>query len=295
MKYADLYTHSALKLGGVEGNLDEAKYLVLGVPLDITSTYRPGSRFGPNAIREASLNLESYSLRSGLDVEDLGICDIGDLNVLGDLEGTLQRLRRVIGEALDSKKIPIALGGEHTLTYGCVKAFSEVAVLSFDAHMDLRDEYLGVKLSHATFMRRLQESLGADRIVEVGVRALCREELELAEKANLKYIKSADVIRRGSQWTVKEVKDALSSFERVYLTIDMDVLDPSYAPAVGNPVPEGLSPTILLDIIQPLCDRGIAGLDLVEVAPHYDSGVTAVQAAHIIFNVLAFLQCPASS
>ena len=290
MKYAGLYTHPTLKFGGIEGGLEEAKYLVLGVPLDLTSTYRPGSRFGPNAIREASWNLETYCLRNGLDVEDLGICDIGDLNVLGDLEGTLQCLRRVIGEALDSKKIPIALGGEHTVTYGCVEAFSDVAVLSFDAHMDLRDEYLGVKLSHATFMRRLCESLGSDRIVEVGARALCREELEFAEKTSLKYITSMDIMRHEPQWVVKEVKDALSSFERVYLTIDMDVLDPSYAPAVGNPVPEGLSPTILLDILQPLCDHKIAGFDVVEVTPHYDSGVTAVQAAHVIFNVLAFLE-----
>ena len=289
LKYTDLYTHPALKFGGIEGRIDKAKYLVLGVPFDLTSTYRTGSRFGPNAIREASKNLETYCLRNGLDFRDLDLCDIGNLNVLGNVEGTLQRIRRVIGEILNSKKIPIILGGEHTVTYGCVEAYNNVGVLSFDAHMDLRDKYLGFKISHATFMRTLCESFGSDRIVEVGVRAFCKEELEFAKKLNLKYITSRDIMRHKTQWVVNEVKDRLSNFEQVYLTIDMDVLDPSYAPAVGNPVPEGISPTILLDILQHLCDYKIAGFDVVEVTPHYDSGVTAIQAAHIIFNVLTFL------
>jgi agmatinase len=287
LKYVDHLTET--RFLGVEGILEEAKYRILGVPLDLTSTYRPGSRFGPAAIRKASLNLESYCLRNGVEVEDLKIRDLGDLNVSGDLERTLDDLKNVIGEISGPNRIPVVLGGEHTVTYGCVKALGDVGVLSFDAHMDLRDEYLAVSLSHATFMRRLSESLGADNIVEVGVRAVCREELEFAEKTGLNYFTSLEVLRHDAKWVAKQVQNILSGFDRVYLTIDVDVLDPAYAPAVGNPVPEGLPPTLLLDILQLLCDVKIVGFDLVEVSPNFDSGLTAFQAAHIIFNVLAFL------
>jgi agmatinase len=290
MNYSHLFTHPHLKFCGIEGKIEAAKYLLLGVPLDITSTYRPGSRFAPAAIREASWNLETYCIRNGLDVENFKLYDLGDLNILGDLEGTLERLKQVISETIDSNKIPITLGGEHTITYSCVNAFHNVAVLSFDAHMDLRDKYLGLKLSHATFMRRLCESLGADRIVEVGVRALSKEELDYAHKENLRYITSMDIKRQKIEQVVKDIQNALSNFERIYLTIDMDVLDPSFAPAVGNPIPEGLSPHILLNILQSLCNHKIVGFDLVELSPHYDSGITSIQAAHIIFNVLSFLE-----
>jgi len=289
MSHIRLYTHPTLKFGGIS-ETEEARYIVLGVPFDSTSTYRPGSRFAPSAIREASQNLETYCLRNGLDVEDLSVQDIGDLEILEDVEGTLQRLRLVLGEVLDAGKIPIVLGGEHTITYGCVQALEDAAVVSFDAHMDLRDEYLGSRLSHATFMRRLCEQLGSERVVEVGVRAVCREELDFAEKTGLRYITSLDVIRLGVENTIKEIRDELSGFSQVYVTVDMDVLDPAYAPGVGNPVPEGLSPTTLLDVLQGLCDRRVVGFDVVEVTPQYDSGVTALQASHIAFNTISFIE-----
>jgi agmatinase len=290
MNSSALFTHPYLPFCGIEGKIETAEYLLLGVPLDITSTYRPGSRFGPAAIREASWNLETYCIRTGLDVEDCNLYDQGDLNVLGDLKATLQRLRQVMEETIAAQKIPITLGGEHTITYSCVETFNDVAVLSFDAHMDLRDKYLGLELSHATFMRRLCESLGADKIVEVGVRAFSEEELDYANKENLRYITSRDIKHKKLEKIVKEVKAALSPFKQIYLTLDMDVLDPSFAPAVGNPVPEGLSPNTLLNILQPLCDQKIVGFDLVELSPHYDYGISAIQAAHIIFNILSFLE-----
>jgi agmatinase len=290
MNNSTLFTHPHLKFCGIEGMRETSKYLLLGVPLDITSTYRPGSRFGPAAIREASWNLETYCIRNGLDVEEFKLHDMGDLNVLGDLDETLERLTQIIGETITSSKIPVTLGGEHTITYGCVKAFDDIAVLSFDAHMDLRDKYLGLGLSHATFMRRLSDSLGADRIVEVGVRALSKEELNYAHKENLRYITARDIKQQKIEQIVKDIQNTLSTFERIYLTIDMDVLDPSFAPAVGNPIPEGLSPHILLNILQSLCDHKIVGFDLVEVSPHYDSGTTSIHAAHILFNVLSFLE-----
>ncbi|MCJ7631609.1 agmatinase [Candidatus Bathyarchaeota archaeon] len=289
MSYTKLYTNQTLKFGGIDKKGDEIKYIVLGVPFDFTSTYRPGSRFAPSAIREVSQNLETYCLRNGLDVENLGIKDIGDLDILGDVDGTVQRLQLVLKEILDAKKIPIVLGGEHTVTYGCIKAFNDVAVISFDAHMDLRDEYLGSKLSHATFMRRLCEQLGSEMFVEVGIRAVCKEELDFAEKTGLKYVTSPDIMRSVTDID-KVIKDVLSSFHQIYVTIDMDVLDPAYAPAVGNPIPEGLSPTTLLDILQKICEYKVVGFDVVEVAPTYDTGITALQASHIIFNMMAFIE-----
>ncbi|MDQ1278919.1 MAG: Agmatinase [Thermoproteota archaeon] len=275
---------------GQNKEFDESTYVILGVPIDETCTYRPGSRFGPLAIREASQNLESYSLRTRKDVEDAEVFDVGDMILNGTIEESLDRLQHVVGEVLASKKILVSLGGEHTITYGCVKSLKDVAILSFDAHLDMRDEYLGRRLSHATFMRRIAEFIGSDRIMEIGIRAICNEEVAFAEKANVEYITAPEAMRNNRTELTGRIHDFLSKFNRFYLTIDVDVLDPSYAPAVGNPVPEGLSPTVLLDLVQAACEHELIGFDVVEVTPHYDYGITALQAAHIIFNILAFLE-----
>jgi agmatinase len=185
---------------------------------------------------------------------------------------------------------PILLGGEHTITYGCVQELKDTLVISFDAHMDLRDEYLGSRLSHATFMRRLSEKLGSDRIIMVGVRALSREELDFAQKTGLEYITSQDIRRLGHKSIADRLKERLTSFSKTYVTLDMDVLDPAYAGGVGNPVPEGISPTTVIDILQEICDQRVVGFDVVEVAPPYDFGVTALLASHIIFNMIAFIE-----
>lgn len=290
MSHTQFYTTRTLNFAGYDKGFNEATYVILGVPLDVTSTYRPGSRFGPLAIREASQNLESHSLRAGRDIDDLKAFDAGDLIVLGTVEETLDRLQLVVGEISAAGKIPIVLGGEHTITYGCVKPLKDVAVLSFDAHLDMRDEYIGRRLSHATFMRRICESIGPEKVMEVGIRSVCKEELEYVEKEDVKYITSLEIMKPNLSGVVKRIDGFLSEFKGFYLTIDMDILDPSYAPAVGNPSPEGLSPTVLLDLLQEVCEYNLVGFDIVETSPHYDFGVTAFQAAHIIFNVLAFVE-----
>jgi agmatinase len=288
MSCTQLYTYPTYKFGGFD-DVKDAKYAILGVPFDFTSTYRPGSRFGPAAIREASINLETYCFRNDRDVENVRIRDIGDLEVLNDTDETLHRLRLVLKEIVDAQQTPIVLGGEHTVTHGCIQAFQNTGIITFDAHLDLRNEYLGNRLSHATFMRRVCERIGADKIVEVGIRAVCREELNYAEKTRLKYVTSLDVGNRGIGEVVQELQDWVKHFSQIYVSIDMDVLDPAFAPGVGNPVPEGLSPTTLLELLRGICDRRVVGVDVVEVAPHYDFGVTALQAAHVIFNVMSFL------
>jgi agmatinase len=287
MSYREMYCQR-FEFGGFGKKTEHARYSIIGVPYDFTSTYRPGSRFGPNAIREASLNLEAYSLRKAFDVESVAIEDLGDLNVLTDASATTELLRKIVQEIVAEGKIPIILGGEHTITYGSARAFDETAVVSFDAHLDLRDKYLGNKLSHAAFMHRLCEVLGPENIFEIGPRALSPEELTFAKENKVQFLTTREIGHLGIERVTNRLKQWISQFESLYLTIDIDVLDPSYAPGVGNPVPEGLSPTELLDLLQGICNPKVVGFDVVEISPIYDSGIAALQAANIIYNVIAF-------
>jgi agmatinase len=291
MSYRELFVSPAPVFAGNQLSFEEARYVILGVPFDVTGTYRSGARFAPLAIREASLNIEGYSFRTGMDIEDLKIHDLGDLHVAGDAELTLGRLALVAQDLFDAEKVPVFLGGEHTIALGVLRSLGEnVAVVSFDAHLDLRDDYLGLSLSHATFMRRVKEDLKAAKIVEVGTRAVTREELDYAEESGIDYLTAGQIRKDGADKTAEAVRDILGGYSKVYVTIDFDVLDPSCAPAVPNPEPEGLDTTTLLDLLQVVCDERVVGVDLVEVAPHYDRGVTAIQAAKILFEVLCFLE-----
>jgi len=289
MSNLNLFVSTIMYFSGYQRSFDEADYVVFGVPFDGTSTYRPGSRFAPTAIREASLNIETYSFRSGVDVEDLKIHDAGDLHVCGNIDETLERVKLVCRDILDNGKMPIIIGGEHTITYGAVKAINgEFALISFDAHLDLRDEYMGNRICHATFMRRINEGFRPKVIVEVGTRAACKEEFKYVNEVdNIKYLTSQRILHASTEEILREIKDFIGDCGKIYVTIDMDVLDPAYAPAVQNPEPEGLSTSILLDILLGICDQRLIAFDIVEVTPHYDLGITAIQAAKIIFEVLS--------
>ncbi|MEM2319444.1 MAG: agmatinase [Candidatus Bathyarchaeia archaeon] len=294
MGYRELFVSQPNVFSGFQKPFGEANYVILGVPFDFTGTFRTGARFGPNAIREASLNIETYSFRTGLDVENLKIHDLGDLHVSTSTEQTLERLERVVKEISEQGKIPVVVGGEHTITFGVLKGLGEkaskTAVVSFDAHLDLRDQFMGLKLSHTTFMRRISEEIKPAKIVEVGTRAVCKEELEYAENADIKFLTSNYIRREGAEQTAAFLMKKLENVQNIYLSIDMDVLDPAYAPAVQNPEPEGLETSVLLDILGRLCDKHILGFDVVEVAPNYDKGNTAIQAAKIIFEVLCSIE-----
>ena len=291
MSYRELFVSSSPIFTGSQQTFEDAKYVVLGVPFDVTSTYRSGAKFAPLAIRDASLNLESYSFRTGVDVEDLKIHDLGDLHVAGDVELTLGRLALVAKDLFDASKVPVFIGGEHTITLGVARSLDEnVAVVSFDAHLDLRDNYLGLSVSHTTFMRRIKEDVKPSKILEIGTRAVCREELDYAKEAGIDYVTSHQIRKDDVKKTAKTIKDILECYEKVYLTIDMDVLDPAFVPAVPNPEPEGLDTSTLLDLLEVVCDRRVVGFDVVEVTPHYDQGVTVTQATKVIFEVLGFLE-----
>ena len=291
MSYRELFVSPSPVFTGYQRSFEEARYAVLGVPFDVTSTYRSGAKFAPLAIREASQNIEGYSFRTGKDIEDLKIHDLGDLHVSGDAELTVARLALVTQDLLDAEKIPVFIGGEHTITLGALRSLDKnVAVVSFDAHLDLRDSYLGLSLSHTTFMRRINETVHPAKILEVGTRAVCREELDYAKESGIDYITAGQIRKDGTEKTAETIKSLLEGYKKVYVTIDMDVLDPAFAPAVPNPEPEGLDTTTLLDLLEAVCDKRLVGFDLVEVAPHYDTGVTATQAAKIMFEVLCFLE-----
>lgn len=283
----ELHVSPSQIFSGFGKPFDEAKFVVFGVPFDKTSTYRAGSKFAPAAIREASLNIETYSFRSKFDLEDAQMCDIGDLHVVESVDETMRRLSAVESEILKASKIPIAIGGEHTISFGTIRSFpSDVGIMCFDAHADMRDEYVGEKLMHATFLRRIIEHVGSDKIVHVGLRALCREELVFMEKNHVRHFSMRDLKRHDAKEDARLVRRAVSEFGKLYMTVDADAFDPGFAPGVGNPEPDGMWPDLFFTILTAVCDERLAGLDLVEVSPNCDNGVTAVLAAKVLFEAI---------
>jgi len=261
---------------------DEARYVVFGAPLDATSSHRSGSRFAPDAVRRASLYMETYSLRTGLDLTEISIADVGDLRGLDSPESSLERISEAAGIIRVSGKKTVILGGEHTVTLGALRALKPDLVVDFDAHLDLRDSLLGLSLSHGTFMRRAMEELGF-KLVILGCRAVSGEEMGFA-KANedrVALVTAAELLRGGAEEGLEKIQGWLGEASSTYVSVDMDVVDPAQAPAVGNPSPEGIGVTLLLDLIHACADGRTLGFDLTEVTPHYDSGLTATQAAYV--------------
>jgi agmatinase len=282
------HTSIVSAFSGFSKSLDEARYVVVGVPYDSTSTYRSGSRFAPRAIRDASLNIETYSLRTGVDIENVPIHDAGDLHIVDDLSETLDRLSRVTKDIIAAKKVPVCIGGEHTITLGAVRSLPKsVGVVSFDAHGDLRDEYGGGKLSHATVLRRITEIVGVNGVFICGVRALCKEEVEFIEKNKVGHMTPWEIGELGPVRSAERLRSFTKNFTHVYVTIDSDVLDPGFAPGVANPEFDGVTPADLVSLVSAVTDEKLIGFDLVEVCPDYDSGTTAVAAARLIFEVIA--------
>jgi agmatinase len=294
MGYHELFVSQQNVFSGFQKTFEKADYIIFGVPFDVTSTYRTGARFGPNAIRQASLNIETYSFRTSIDVEDLKLHDLGDLHISTATEKTLEKIELVVKSILEAKKTPIIIGGEHTITLGIMKGLgvkaSKTAIVSFDAHLDLRNEFLGLKLSHTTFMRRINEEVKPAEIIEVGTRAACKEELAYAKKAGIEFLTAQQIRKEGNEKIAKQLKEKLAEYKNIYLSIDMDVLDPAYAPAVQNPEPEGLEIHALLDILCSVCDKRVVGFDVVEVAPNYDQGISAIQAAKVMFEALCQME-----
>ncbi|MCX8188082.1 MAG: agmatinase [Nitrososphaeria archaeon] len=257
---------------------------VFGVPFDSTSTYRPGSKFAPNTIREAFNNIEIYSRTFNIDLEKEYIEDLGDMIVPFNMEECLDQISKISNELLTENITFCMLGGEHTISYGTIKVLpKDVGIIIFDAHLDLRDEMNGSKFTHATFYRRLLEKIDKERFLHIGARAACAEEWKLIEKERLNVIEA-------SKFNVKFAleNEFFKKYRRVYLSIDVDFFDPSFAPGVGNPEPFGLSPQNFIELLANLKDIEIVGFDIVEVCPPYDNGNTSILAAKLMLEIFSY-------
>ena len=290
MTHRELFTSPPCSFLATERKPEEADWAILGVPLDATSTGRPGSRYGPTAIRRASLALEVRSLITGSDLGELRVADLGDLHVSLDVAETLERLELVASEVLKAGLRLAVLGGEHTIALsmarGLKKALGPPKTVILDAHLDLREEFQGQRLCHATVVRRLVEELGPGRVAVVGARVCSKEELAFAREAGLIVIRTSEVREGGAGRTVELLRPLLSLPGPLHLSLDLDVLDPAFAPAVQTPEPFGLRPEELLEVLLFLCQHGLASLDLVELAPTYDQGQTALLAARLLAEVM---------
>lgn len=270
---------------GIKSSYEESHFSAIGVPFDITTSFRPGSRFGPASIRHISSEVETLSLNSNLDIEEVPISDIGDIAVTLNVEEALKRVETVSKEVNEDSKIPLLLGGEHTLTLGAVRGLRPDLLVCFDAHFDYREEYpQGIRFSYATVMRRISEEVCG--VVHVGVRATCREEVEYAHDKT--FITSVGAIEKPLEAS-KRLRDMVERAERVYVSVDLDALDPAYAPGVANPEACGLSTLHLIRFLEEVIDENIVGLDIVELNPLLDpSGASAAAATRIAFEAIAF-------
>lgn len=272
-------------------NLEDSSYVIVGFPYDGTSTYRRGARFGPREIRKASLNIETYSFRTGIYLESVNLCDLGDVKTKGGLRQAIDATSQIASSIFSKNKILVSIGGEHTLTYGVSKGLpKDTALISFDAHFDLRNEYAKKILSHATFMRRIAEQIGPEKLFFIGTRAICKEEMEFVKDNDIRFISSRQLLDQDWRNQVRRINRFLNDYEKYYITLDMDVLDPSQAPGVGNPEPEGIQVSRLLDILQTICGERLLGIDLTEVAPNQNDDITAIEAARIIFETICFIE-----
>ncbi len=259
--------------------------IVFGIPFDSTHSYKPGTRFGPDSIRDAFNNIEIFHPQFQVDLEEANIEDLGNTTHTVVATEMLDMVQKITKELLERKKQLFILGGEHLITLGTFSAFpQDTGYVVFDAHYDLRSEYAGIKLSHAAYLRRIVEKRGAENIVHVGARAFVKEELAFLKENKIKTISDTD-IRNGNG--PRLLKDIISTFDTVYTSFDLDVLDPAFAPGVGNPEAAGVTSRELFDMIYAFNEKKITGVDIVELNPTYDTGATASIAAKIMSTIIA--------
>jgi len=284
MSYLDLYMNRNPLITSPSEEGDPS-IIMYGVPFDSTHSYRPGTRFGPDAIRAAFNNIEIFMPQFSVDLETVNIEDLGNTKHTVVAKEMLDMVSKITSELIKKEKQLIVLGGEHLITLGTFPCFpKETGYIVFDAHYDLRDEYADIKLSHAAYLRRMIEKIGSDRIIHVGARSYVKEELAFKEEHKVKTISDWDV-RHGNG--PKLVKDAVSVFDQMYVSIDLDVLDPAFAPGIGNPEAVGITSRELYDMVSSMNDQNITGADIVELCPTFDNGATSSMAARLMSVIIA--------
>ncbi len=258
--------------------------VLLGIPFDATTSFRPGTRLAPYRIREVSEGIEEYSLYQDKSLENLDFYDAGDIVLpFGNVTECLQRIEKVCKWFLSQGKKVFSIGGEHLVSWPLIKSYYEyypdLVVLQLDAHADLREEYLGEALSHAAVMRQAVELLGPNRVFQMGIRSCTRDELSYAHKNTQLY---ADVLLD----VINEVKEKIQG-RPVYFTLDIDVIDPAYAPGTGTPEAGGFSSREVLKLMHELQSLNVVGFDVVEISPPYDTAdITSILGAKIIREAL---------
>lgn len=266
-----------------EADFENSEIVLFGAPFDGTVSYRPGTRFASAEIRKESFGIESYSPHYKKGLEDINVCDSGDLELpFGNSRAALDMIQERTRAILKDEKVPFMVGGEHLVTLGAVEAtyekYPDLCILQFDAHADLREDYMGEKLSHACVIRRCHDLIGDDRIFQLGIRSMTKEE-----------DKFADEHTKQCKFTLANLEEYLAEIGNrpVYLTIDLDVLDPAYFPGTGTPEPCGISTVELVKAIHKLDKLNIVAADVNELSPHYDqSGVSTVTACKMIRELL---------
>lgn len=268
-----------------DSEYDDAEIVLYGAPFDSTTSFRPGTRFAPSVIRNESFGLETYSPYQDKDLTEKNIFDSGDIELaIGDTEKVLNAIEERASVIFNDNKIPFMLGGEHLVTLGAVRAavkkFEELYIVHFDAHTDLREDYLGVKLSHASVIRRCHELVGDGKIFQFGIRSGEKYEFEWAKDGHT-FLNKFNF--NGLDDTIEKLKG-----KNVYFTLDLDVMDPAYFAGTGTPEAGGVSFIELMNAATKVCSElKIIGCDVNELSPPYDtSGASTAVACKIIREML---------
>ena len=271
---------------GCDNEYEESKIVIFGAPFDSTTSFRPGTRFASSAMRNESFGIETYSPYQNKDLEDINVFDLGDLELsFGNSEIALKKIEDIAQEISEDNKIPLMIGGEHSVTLGSVRAmakkYPDLHIIQFDAHTDLREEYLEQVYSHASVIRRCWDILGDNKIFQFGIRSGERAEWEFAKK----HVHTTKFNFEGLDSVVESLKD-----KPIYLTIDLDVLDPSEFPGTGTPEAGGVSFIDLHNAIKKVSKLNIVGIDINELSPVYDqSGQSTALACKLLREILLFI------
>lgn len=271
---------------GCDSSYEDSQIIIFGAPFDSTTSYRPGTRFASSAIRQESYGIETYSPYQDKDMTDYQFFDYGDLELpFGDPLPALEMIEQMTDQILADGKIPFMIGGEHLVTYGAVKSVVKIHpdlhLIHFDAHADLRDEYLGISFSHASVIRRCHDLVGDNKIFQFGIRSGDREEFRWGEKHL--YTRKFDFE------TLDQIVAQLKG-KPVYLTLDLDVLDPSVFPGTGTPEAGGVTFMELMKALELTAQCQIVGLDMNELSPPYDqSGASTATACKLLREILLYI------
>lgn len=285
MRFDEAYSGKVFIMAS--NDFEKAQAVIFGMPMDWTVSFRPGSRFGPGRIREASIGLEEYSPYMDKHLEEVSYFDAGDIPLpFGNAERSIAAIEDYVQKLIGHGKFPLGLGGEHLVTWPVVremyKAYPDMAFIHIDAHADLREEYEGEVLSHSTPVRKIAELIGPKNVYSFGIRSGMREEFAYAKESGMYMAK---------YYVAEPLKKMLPTLNgrKVYVTIDIDVLDPAFAPGTGTAEAGGISSSELLEAIKLIedADVEVIGADLVEVAPAYDhSGQTVIAASKFVREIL---------